>query len=198
VSLELDGLHVEHISNPERGFRQLTGGEPGALRMFASVVQPVDFYERYQEQHTSPLTPMTNVVDFTVPDPLSRLQFAEQVRAYLAGDTVGREQRAADREALKTTFRAWLTAAQTLDAQSAKEPRLGAIAERRKEWVGLANSGLEAIEFIESGKRAPDAWAASSKALMKRAGQPQELVDFVILGPMDELFQAAAAVTGSR
>jgi predicted aminopeptidase len=135
------------------------------------------------------------VVDFTVPDPLSGVQFAEQVRAYLAGDTAGRQQHAVSREALEKTFRAWLAAAQTLDAQAAKEPRIGAIAERRKEWVALANSGLEAIESVESGKRAPDAWAASRKALIKEAGQSRELVDFVILAPMDELFQAAS---GSR
>ena len=200
VSLELDGLGIEHISNPERGFRQLTGGDPEALRLFASVVQPVDFHERYEEQHTSPLTPMTNVVDFTVPDPLSRLRFADEVSAYLHGlnGSATAQQHAADRDALEKTFRAWLAAAQTLDAQAAKDPRLGAIAQRRKEWVEFATSGLEAIEFVEAGKRAPEAWVASNKALTKEAGQPRELVDFVIVGPMVELFQAASAVPGSR
>lgn len=195
VSLQLDALGLEHISNPERGFRQLTGGNPEALRLFASVVQPVDFHERYEEQHTSPLTPMTNVVDFTVPDPLSRLRFADQVTAYLHGVNGGAksEQRGADRDALQKTFRDWVAAAETLDTQAVREPRLAAIAQRRKEWVGLATAGLEAIEVVESGKRGSDAWVTSHKTLMKEAAQPRELVDFVILGPMDELFQAAAA-----
>jgi hexosaminidase len=200
VSLELDGLGVEHISNPERGFRQITGNDPTALRLFASVVQPVDFHERYEEQHTSPLTPMTNVVDFIVPDPLSRLRFADEVAAYLRGIRTGADarQHAADRDALENTFRAWLAAAQVLDTQTANEPRLAAIAQRRKEWVELATSGIDAIEFIESGRQAPDPWSASRRVLMKQSAQSRELVDFVILGPMGELFQAAYAVSGSR
>lgn len=191
VSLELDRLGVEHISNPERGFRQLTGNDPAALRLFASVVQPVDFHERYEEQHTSPLTPMTNVVDFTVPDPLSRLQFADQVAAYLR--SADAQQHAVAREALEKTFRDWLSAAQVLDTRAANEPRLAAISQRRREWVALATSGLEAIQFVESGKRAPDVWVAAQKALMKEAGQPRELVDFVILGPMEQVFQTAGS-----
>ena len=198
VSLELDSLAVQHISNPERGFRQITGGDPAALRLFASVVQPVDFHERYEEQHTSPLTPMTNVVDFTVPDPLSRLAFADQVATYLQSVKQGAvSERAADRDALEKTFRAWLSAAQVLDTQATNEPRLAAIAKRRKEWAELATSGLEAIEFIESGKPAPLSWVASCTGVMKESAQPQELVDFVILGPMDELFRAASATSDS-
>jgi hexosaminidase len=192
VSLELDGLGVEHISNPERGFRQMTGGQPDALRLFASVVQPVDFHERYEEQHTSPLTPMTNVVDFTVPDPLSRLRFADEVAAYLrdAKAGVNAQQRSEDRDALEKTFRAWLSAAQVLDTQAASEPRLTAIAQRRKEWVELATSGLDAIQFIESGRGVPAGWVASRKALVEECARPRELVDFVVLGPMQNLIEA--------
>ena len=198
VSLELDGLGVKHISNPERGFRQLTNGDPSALRLFASVVQPVDFHERYEEQHTSPLTPMTNVVDYTVPDPLSRVRFADEVATYLrdmkpAGDV---KQRAEDREALEKTFRSWLSASQVLDAQSTKEPRLAAIAQRRKQWAALTVSGIEAIGFIESSKKAPATWSAAQKALIQQSSRPQELVDFVILAPMNDLFQAASAGSG--
>lgn len=193
VSLELDALGLEHISNPERGFRQLSGGHPEALRLFASVVQPVDFHERYLEQHTSPLTPMTNVVDYTVPDPLSRLRFADEVSTYLNSLRAGnRQQHATDREALQQTFQQWMDAAHVLDSQASREPRLDAIAERRKQWLELSSSGLDAIGFIESGKPAPKPWVSSRKALIQRAAQPQELVDFVILNPLDQLVEAAA------
>lgn len=196
VSEELDGLGVEHISNPERGYRELTDGDPGALRLFASVVQAVDFHERYEEQHTSPLTPMTNVVDFVVPDPLSRLQFADEVAAYL--QSTNAQQHAAARDTLEKTFRSWIAAAAILETQAATEPRLTAIAERREQWVRLANLGLEAVGSIESGKRETEAWSASGKTLMQQAAKPQELVDFVILGPMEKLIDAASAGAGRR
>jgi len=163
-------------------------------------VQPVDFHDRYLEQHTGPLTPMTNVVDYTVPDPLSRLKFAEEVSTYLHGlnGSVNAQQHAVDRAALENTFREWASAAHVLDAQASREPRLGAIAERRKQWVELANSGLEAISFIESGKPAPADWVTSRKTLIQQAGQPQELVDFVVLDPMDQLIEAAAGGAAPR
>ena len=194
VSLELDGFGLEHISNPERGFRQITDGDPDALRLFASVVQPVDFHERYEEQHTSPLTPMTNVVDFTVPDPLSRLRFADEVTAYLQSikPGAGAKQHAAARDALENTFHSWLSAEQVLGAQAANEPRLAAIAQRRAQWAELAISGLDALVFIEAGKQTPASWLTARKTLIQQAAQPQELLDFVILGPMEQLFQAAA------
>lgn len=200
TSLELDELGVEHISNPERGFRQITGGDPAALRLFASVVQPVDFHERYEEQHTSPLTPMTNVVDFTVPDPLSRLCFANEVAAYLRSlsSSVGTQQRDAARNALQKTFHAWLDAAQTLDGQAMNEPRLATIAQRRKQWVELATAGLEAIDFIESGRHVSESWMRSRESLVTQSAEPKELVDFVILGSLNELFQAASAGSSPR
>ena len=200
TSLELDGLGVEHISNPERGFRQITGGDPAALRLFASVVEPVDFHERYEEQHTSPLTPMTNVVDFTVPDPLSRLLFANEVAAYLRtlSSSVGTQQRDAARNALQKTFHAWLDVAQTLDGQAMNEPRLAAIAQRRKQWAELATSGLEAIDFIESSRHVSESWVRSRESLVTQSAEPKELVDFVILGPLNELFQAASAGSSPR
>ena len=200
VTLELDGLGVELLSNPERGFRQITGGDPAALRLFASVVQPVDFHERYEEQHTSPLTPMTNVVDFTVPGPLSRERFAEQVAAYLRshGSSVGTQQHDADRVLLQQTLRAWLNAAQTLDSQAMNEPRLATIGQRRKQWAELATSALDAIDLIESGRHASESWLRSRESLIKQSGESKELVDFVILGPIDQLYQAASAGSNSR
>ena len=200
TSLELDGLGVELISNPERGFRQITQGDPAALRLFASVVQPVDFHERYEEQHTSPLTPMTNMVDFAVPDPLSRERFAEQVAAYLRSrnSSADTRQHEADRVALQKTFRAWLSAAETLDNQAMNEPRLTAIDQRRKQWADLATSALDAIQLVESGRHAPDSWSKSREALIEQSAKPKELLDFVILDPVNQLFQAASAGSNPR
>jgi hypothetical protein len=141
---------------------------------------------------------MTNVVDFTVPDPLSRERFAEQVAAYLRshGSSVGTQQRDADRVLLQQTLRAWLNAAQTLDSQAVNEPRLATIGQRRKQWAELATSALDAIDLIESGRHASESWLRSREGLIKQSGEPKELVDFVILGPINQLFQAAS--TGSN
>lgn len=188
VSLRLDALGIAHLSTPERGLRQLTGGDSEALELFASVVQPVDFHERYFEQHTSPLTPMSNVVDFVVPDPLSRIQFSELVTRYLhsVGNPASTEH-AADRAQLQAIFQSWITAASRLNAQAETNPQLATVATRRKQWTQLASMGLQAITLIESQSPAPEDWLTSQKELLKSSAQPQELVDFVIFQPLNEL-----------
>jgi len=196
MSLRLDGIGIEHISYPERGLRQLTLGDPSALKVFASVVQPVDFHERYREQQTSPLTPMANVVDFTVSDPLSRERFAERVRAYLQSvhEPNGVEH-STDRALLDEMFHSWLAAASHLSTQSLTNPRLSLITERRNQWMQLALLGLQAMALIESHQCPQDSWVASQQELIKSSAQPQELVDFVILGPLDDLLRAASQTT---
>jgi hexosaminidase len=85
TSLRLDALGITHITSPERGLRQLAGGEneARALQVLASVLQPVDFHVRSVEQHTSPLTPLDRLIDFTRPDPPAKHNFQMLVNNYL-------------------------------------------------------------------------------------------------------------------
>lgn len=198
MSLRLDALGLTQISNPQRGLRQLTGGDPHALEVFASVIQPVDFGERSKEQHTSPLTPMTNVVDFMVPDPLSRNAFAQQVAAYLQSTSKpDSREHAEERAALEQTFDSWVAAASHLSAQSAANPRLASIEERRSQWLQLASLGLQAMALLESGHSPSDSWLTSQQALIKTCAQPEELVDFAVLPPLSDLLRATTRATAN-
>jgi len=198
MSRRLDGLGVTHVSNPERGFRQITEGNASALELFASVVQPVDMGQRSKEQHTSPLTPMTNVVDFTVFDPLSREVFAQQVAVYLQSSRVldGR-QHAAARALLEQTFNSWSAAASQLSVQSATNRRLASIAARQNQWLELATLGLQSMALIESRQSPSDAWIISQQALIKSCAQSQELVDFVVLAPLGDLVKATSRASAN-
>ena len=198
MSLRLDALGVTHISNPQRGLRAITEGDSSALEVLSSVVQPVDFGERYKEQRTSSLTPMTNVVDFTVPDPLSRNAFALEVSAYLhsANEPYSREH-AADRALLEKTFNAWITAALDISAQSATNQRLASIATRRNQLLLLATLGLQTMAHIESHQAAQDSWLNAQEALVKECAKPQELLDFVVLKPLNDLLKATSLGTAN-
>jgi hexosaminidase len=198
MSRRLDGLGVTHVSNPERGFRQITGGNASALELFASVVQPVDMGQRSKEQHTSPLTSMTNVVDFAVFDPLSGEVFAQQVAAYLRSSRAleGR-QHAAARAQLEQTFNSWSAAASQLSVQTATNRRLESIAERQNQWLELATLGLQSMALIESRHSPSDAWILSQQTLLKSCAQPQELVDFVVLAPLGDLVKATSRASAN-
>ncbi len=56
TSLELEDVGVTHISGPEKLRRSLAEiRHPDQLDLFASVLEPVSFHERYQGQHTDAL-----------------------------------------------------------------------------------------------------------------------------------------------
>ena len=69
VSLELETLGLHHVSAEGVALRELAGPEHAsltdraALETFAQAFEPVSFHERYEEQHTSQLTPLTSFVD---------------------------------------------------------------------------------------------------------------------------------------
>jgi len=196
MSRRLDALGVTHISNPQRGLRAISEGYPSALEVLSSVVQPVDFGERYKEQRTSPLTPMTNVIDFTVPDPLSRNEFAQSVAAYLqSSKRPGSSEHAADRALLERTFNAWAAAALDISVQSATNPRLKSIATRRSQLLQLASLGLQAMAHIESQETPADSWLTAQESLVRECAQPQELLDFVVLEPLRDLIRATSSRT---
>lgn len=193
TSLRLDALGVTHISTPQRGLRQLAGSEAGgeALAVLTSVLQPVDFPERSHEQHTSPLTPIGRLVDFTTPDPPSRQAFSLLVAAYLHDTDAAARQ--LHKEQLERTFRSWIVASPELDGLAAANPLISEIRVRREELPELGLLGLQGMGYLESHRPPPEEWIATQKALLRRAGEHTELVDFVVLEPLEELVTAAGA-----
>jgi hexosaminidase len=183
-SVRLDAEGITHISGPERGLRQLAGTEQdGALRLFASTLQPVDFGERYREQHTSQLTALDRLVDALRPDPPLRREVETLVNGVLGGD-------ANDRQKLESIFHAWVDAAPDLDRPEAGSPLLQEDANRIAAWPKLGAMGIDALGYLRSGSTAPAGWKAAQTALLAEAAKPQELVNFVVLGSLGKLVAA--------
>ena len=84
VSVDLESLGLHHLSQEGTGLRELAGTESiDDLRTFASVLEPVSFSDRYQQQKTSQLTLLDRFVDAVRPDPLSGREFAALTRGFL-------------------------------------------------------------------------------------------------------------------
>ena len=196
MSLRLDALGLTHISGPERGLRQLAGSEAGAwkLGVLASVLQPVDFSERYKQQHTSALTPMGRLVDFVRPDPPAQHDFRMLVESYLH-DTASAAHESYRRQ-LEETFRSWINTAPTLDALAATRPLIAEVKVRREELPRLGLLGLEAMGYVEAHSTPSTEWIDAQTALLKKAGEHVELTDFVVLGPLSELVSGHSASAG--
>jgi hexosaminidase len=189
-SIRLDAEGLTHISHPERALRQLAGTQDdGALVLFASTLQPVDFSARYHEQRTSQLTPLDQLVDAVRPDTPLRHQFELLVDTALTGDKDALGQ-------LQTVFRYWVYAAPSLESMAMRNPLLQLESNRISQWPRLGQIGLEALAYLKSGN-APSGWQAEQTAAIQDAAKPQELVNFVILPPLQKLVDAAASAKPS-
>ena len=186
-SLRLDALGLQHISGPERGLRQLAGTEADRpLVLFASTLQPVSFGVRYNEQHTTQLTPLDLLVDSVRPDPPLRHQLNQLVDRALKGDATATAK-------LNSIFSSWVQAAPAVAQFAARSPRLQQASDRIQQWPKLGEAGLQALNYLKKGTPVPAEWQRTQKKLLDQAGQHEELVDFVVLPAIEKLVDAAGA-----
>jgi len=192
TSLRLEALGLTHISTPQMGMRQLAGSEAGGqqLSVLASVLQPVTFGERYNEQHTSPLTPIGLFVDFNRPDPPARHQLQELVTAYLH-DT-DPTARASHKRELEQLFHSWVDAAPALNELVTTRPLVRQMSVRIDQLPRLGTLGLEALGYIESQQKPPADWTAAQRSLLDASAKHLELTDFVVLPALTDLLNRVA------
>ncbi len=186
VSVELESIGLRHLSQEDIGLRELAGTEDiVALRKFAAVLEPVSFGERYQEQHTSQLTVLDRFVDAVRPDPPSRHAIDLLTRGLLKTPSD-----AADRQGLERWFHEMSESAPAVEAQMAGSPRLADVATRAHQLPMLAKVGLEAVQYVSTGQKAPAGWKANATALIEEAKKPSAIVRFTFVDSLTALVTA--------
>lgn len=187
ISIQLEGLGLRHLSQEDVGLRQLAGTEKiDALRVFASVLEPVSFSDRYKEQKTSQTTVLDRFVDAVRPDPPSGRDVARLTHAFLRnprGDS-------GDREQLQALFQQLAAALPTVQQQMQLSPRLQEMQMRADQLAALAGAGSDAIGYLSAGTKAPAGWKAKAARAVEEARKPGGIVRFTILDSLSELFAA--------
>jgi hexosaminidase len=188
-SIRLEGLGLTHLSHEAAALRELAGTDNiDALRLFSSVLEPVSFGERYHQQHTSQLTPLNNLVDAIRPDPPSRHDTNRLTHQFLKAPTASEGARIL----LEKDFESWIAAAPAIKAQLASSPLLALAEPRAEQLPGLATAGIEALNYLSKGAKAPAGWKQRNLALIEAAKKPQAIVRFTFLSPLEELVNAVA------
>jgi hexosaminidase len=186
-SIRLESVGLTHLSHQDSALRILAGTDNiDALRTFASVLEPVSFGERYQQQHTSQLTPLDNLVDALRPDPPSRYEIEHLTNEFLKSPTSNEAARAA----LENAFKSWIAATPAIQAQLATTPLLALAQPRAEQLPPLATAGVEALEYLSKGTKAPADWKQRNLALITAAKKPQTIIRFTFIRPLEELINA--------
>ena len=189
TSLELETFGVRHLSTEDAGLRSLAGTEQiDALRTFARAFEPVPFGNRYQEQHTSQLTPLTGFVDAVVPDPPVKHKLEEAVAVLTKQGAAASASGAADQ--LTAYFRAVGGSVPQVEAMFPAAPRLQPMAQRAQQLQALSQIGIQAVQYLTSHQAAPANWKADSLAQLQAAKKPSAIVRFVFQDSLTRLVQA--------
>jgi len=163
---------------------RLTGLKPtDRLQMLDSVLEPVKGYSREGARDYNSFTPLNRLVDSTPPESSAAREFAKLVA-----------NAAANQEAIRKQLTAWRDNSNDVDLLSMMQGSvlLQEDVPLAKDVAALSAAGLQALDYINSGKPAPDAWVTEQKALIERARKSRAELLIMIAPAIQNLVDAAA------
>jgi hexosaminidase len=190
VSRWLDWLGLTHNSSYKPMLRRIAGSDDiAALQTFTDVVEPVKDYNR-EELATVEATsraPLNRVIDAARPESATARQFANLVDAIVAGKATAEDKREA--RAMLTLWRDNQTNLQPLETQSFL---LKEIIPLSQDLSAVSTTGLQALDYIDRGERAPEAWASQQFALLEQAQKPKAQLLLIVVPSVQKLVEASS------
>ena len=190
VSQWLDWLGLAHNSSYEPMLRRIAGSDDiSALRTFTDVVEPVKDYTREEiaAVEATSLSPLNRVIDAARPESVTARHFGDLVDALIAGraDADAKQQV----RGFLTRWRDNQTDLQSLEAQSFL---LKEIVPLSRDLSEVATAGLQALDYIDRGERAPEGWATQQFALLEQAQKPKAQLLLMVAPSVQKLVEASA------
>ena len=179
LSRNLDWFNLTHRSSYNVMLERLTGGRSiASLKTLADVLEPATLGQRARTGKYTQETPLNRLVDAVRPESQTAREFAAlvdrkdhaQIRAWLAR---WRDNDATVRPLLQNSFllKEDITLSQNLSR--------------------LASIGLQALEFIDHGRRPPPRWLAQQRAFLEEASKVHAELRLAVAAPVAKLVQAA-------
>ena len=186
VSEYLEFLGLTHDSAYFQMLKRLRGSDDiSSLRVLADVLEPVKEYAREEAGNYNSSVPLNRLVDTVHPESDVARQFAGMVYRWL-GHASGTE----DLDAITKRLILWRNNDQELELVLQSNPLLKEIIPVSQNLHSVAIAGLQAVDYLNHGGRAPAAWRNQQFAMLKQARKTQaELLNMVV--PAVEILVAA-------
>jgi hexosaminidase len=192
VSLELEWLGLTHRSARLHMLHRMAGtADIAALRNLADVVEPVKDYDRWSDAK-GPIdfhSPLARMIDTVSPESDTARHFSDLVQTFA--------QSAYKDQSTETQIRMWLTTWRDNDA------RLHPVLEQSfflqedeplsQNLSALGATGLQALDYLDKGQSAPDAWKTQQLALIEQAKTRKADLLLMVVVPVEQLVEASAA-----
>ncbi|HXF11953.1 MAG TPA: family 20 glycosylhydrolase [Terriglobales bacterium] len=190
VSQWLDAYGLTHRSNYVPMLERMTNGsDTAALKNLTDVVEPVKGYARegLAKTEATSLTPLNRVIDAARPESLKAREFNQLVDEFLAGKIKpGMEMQ------IRASLSKWKDNEVQLEPAAQSSALVQEVVPVSQNLSALAAAGLQALDYLDRGEKAPEPWKTQQIALAQSAIQPKAQVLLMVAGPVQKLVQASA------
>jgi hexosaminidase len=190
VSRWLDWLGLTHNSSYGPMLRRIAGSNDiSAVRTFTDVVEPVKDYTREEiaTVEATSLSPLNRVVDATRPESDTARRFADLVDALIAGQADPNAK-----QEVRTLLTRWRDNQNQLQALETQSFLLTEVASLSQDLSAVAATGLQALDYLDRGERAPDSWAAQQFAFLAEAQRPKAQLLLMVAPSVQKLVKASS------
>ena len=143
------------------------------------LLEPVKEYSREKTRVYTSLTPLNRLVDATPPESNAAREFA-----HLA-DNPG-----ANRDEIRKQLTLWRDNKAQVVPLIERSALLEEALPLAEDVSALAAAGLQALDYLESGRPAPQAWVKDQQALLDRAARPRAELLIMIVPSIRKLVEA--------
>jgi hexosaminidase len=195
LSGQLEWLGLTHQHNYTRMLHRIAGAasaeEFDALKALSDVVEPVKDYTREQTA-TEPATsdmPLNRVVDAIPLESRAAREFSEMVDKYVASSC-----RDAAKEAhIRMQLILWRENDAKLQPLAQRSFLVKDVAATSQDLAAVATVGLAALDALEHGGNADEAWETQQSAVLQQAQKPKGQLLLMPVPAIQKLVDAASA-----
>ncbi|WP_119843593.1 beta-N-acetylhexosaminidase [Reichenbachiella sp. MSK19-1] len=183
LSLVLEHYGLQHIAAQEKILRNLANSraiEP--VRVIVDVLEPMKGYTRNAGGFMYDVfDPYTKLADATLADAMAARNFAYQVEDYQRGKV--------DSKAMMAQLKLWVGNDDALQAAIKVSPILAQAKEHSTNLKLLSEDALVAIDYIDSGKKAPKKWYKQAVSHLEQAKIQDGRVELQVIAPISQLVE---------
>ena len=181
VSRELDWVGVTHHSSYPLMLSRLAGrGSPKTLETLADVVEPAKHINRRKVREYTSFTPLTRLVDTARPE-------SEKARIFSGWV----DHLSANKDAVRKQLVIWRDSRAELIPLMQQSALLQEDIPLAEDLSAVARAGLEALDYLDTGRPARQAWVQEQFVLLDLAAKPHAELLLMIVQPVRKLVEAA-------
>jgi len=192
VSLDLEFLGLTHRSARQHMLHRMAGtADITALRNLADVVEPVKDYNRWDDAK-GPIdfhAPLTRMIDAVYPESDIARHVSDLVQTFVQS---GYKDQASEAQ-IRTWLATWRDNDARLHPLLAQTFLLQEDVPLSQNLSAVGAAGLQALDYLDKGQSAPDAWKTQQLAVIELAKTRQADLLLMVVAPVQQLVDASAS-----